>query len=215
MTNRNYRSYRMRRLLTAIATAAVLAAPAFAQGATQAPAGAYVADKTHTSIEWQGLHNGLSWYSARFTDFDIQLTFDPADVTKSKVVATIDPKSVETDFARTRPAGNTTDFNAEVATGERFLNGNKFPKITFTSTAVTKTGEKTGKVTGNLTFLGVTKPVTLNITYIGNRNDPRANKHKVGFQLSGSLKRTDFGMPAGGPIGDEIRININSELVQK
>ena len=61
----------------------------------------------------------------------------------------------------------------------------------------------------------MTKPVSLNITYIGNRNDPRANKHKVGFQLSGSLKRTDFGMPAGGPIGDEIKININSELVQK
>jgi len=214
----------MRRLLTAIATTALLAAPAlapiaFAQGtpapAVAAPAGAYVADKTHTSIEWQGLHNGLSWYSARFTDFDIQLTFDPADVTKSKVVATIDPKSVETDYARTRPAGNTTDFNAEVATGERFLNAGKFPKITFTSTSVTKTGDKAGKVTGNLTFLGVTKPVTLNITYVGNRNDPRANKHKVGFQLSGSLKRTDFGMPAGGPIGDEIKININSELVQK
>ncbi|RYG27753.1 MAG: polyisoprenoid-binding protein, partial [Burkholderiales bacterium] len=48
----------MRRLLTALATAALLAAPAFAQGTTPAaaPAGAYVADKTHTSIEWQGLH---------------------------------------------------------------------------------------------------------------------------------------------------------------
>lgn len=205
----------MRRLLTAIAAAALFSTPALAQGATQAPAGVYVADKTHTSIEWQGLHNGLSWYSARFTDFDIQLTFDPADVTKSKVTATIDPKSVETDYARTRPAGNTTDFNSEVANDARFLNAAKFPKITFTSTSVVKTGDKTGKVTGNLTFLGVTKPVTLNITYIGNRNDPRANKHKVGFQLTGSLKRTDFGMAAGGPIGDEIKININSELVQK
>jgi polyisoprenoid-binding protein YceI len=39
--------------------------------------------------------------------------------------------------------------------------------------------------------------------------------NKVGFQLTGSLKRTDFGMPAGGPIGDEIKIEINSELVQK
>ena len=61
----------------------------------------------------------------------------------------------------------------------------------------------------------MTKPVTLNIVYIGNRNDPRANKHKVGFQLTGTLKRTDFGMPAGGPIADEIKIEVNSELVQK
>jgi polyisoprenoid-binding protein YceI len=70
-------------------------------------------------------------------------------------------------------------------------------------------------MTGNLTFLGVTKPVTLDVTYIGNRNDPRANKHKVGFQLKGSFKRSDWGMPIGGPVGDEIRIEINSELVQK
>lgn len=209
----------MRRILTALAAASLLAAPAFAQGApaapSVAPAGAYVADKTHTSIEWSGLHNGLSWYSARFTSFDIQLTFDPADVTKSKVTATIDPKSIETDYARTRPAGNTTDFNGELATGERFLNGAKFPAITFTSTAITKTGANTGKATGNLTFLGVTKPVTLDVTYIGNRNDPRANKHKIGFQLKGSFKRSDWGMAVGGPVGDEIRVEINSELVQK
>ena len=203
----------MRRLFTAIAAATLFAAPALAQGA--APAGAYVSDKTHTTIQWQGLHNGLSWYTGRFTNFDIQLTFDPADVTKSKVTATIDPTSIETDYTRTRPAGNTTDFNAELATDARFFNSGKFPQITFASTAITKTGDKSGKVTGNLTFLGVTKPVTLNITYVGNRNDPRANKHKVGFQLTGSLKRTDFGMPAGGPIGDEIKIEVNSELVQK
>lgn len=209
----------MRRFLTMIAAAVALAAPALAQGAPSAPsvapAGAYVADKPHTTIQWQGLHNGLSWYSARFTSFDIQLTFDPNDVTKSKVTATIDPKSIETDYARTRPAGNTTDFNSEVANGDRFLNAGKFPQIIFASTSITKTGNNTGKMTGNLTFLGVTKPVTLDVTYIGNRNDPRANKHKVGFQLKGSFKRSDWGMPIGGPVGDEIRIEINSELVQK
>lgn len=204
----------MHRFLIAIAAAATLTAPAFAQGA-QAPAGAYVSDKTHTSIQWQGLHNGLSWYSARFTNFDIQLNFDPKDVTKSKVTATIDPKSIETDYARTRPAGNTTDFNNEVATNERFLNAGKFPSISFASTSISKTSDTSGKMTGNLTFLGVTKPVTLNVTYVGNRNDPRTQKHKVGFQLTGSFKRSDWGMPVGGPVGDEIRIEINSELIQK
>lgn len=194
----------------------MIAAPALAQGpATQAPAGDYVLDRTHATLEWQGLHNGLSWYSARFTNFDIKLNFNPADVTKSKVTATIDPKSVETDFARTRPAGNTTDFNNELATGERFFNAGKFPTITFVSTAVTKTGTNTGKMTGNLTFLGVTKPVTLDVTYIGNRNDPRAQKHKVGFQAVGTINKTQWGMAAGGPIADSIKIEINAELVQK
>lgn len=203
----------MRSLLAGLAAATLLAAPAFAQD--QAPAGQYVVDKTHASIVWKGLHQGLAWYPGRFTSFDIQLTFDPADVTRSKVTATIDPRSIETDFAKTRPAGNTTDFNAELATGERFFNAAKFPQITFTSAAVTKTGAKTGKMTGNLTFLGVTKPVTLDVTYIGNRNDPRSKKHKVGFQALGTINKTQWGMAAGGPIADNVQIEINAELVQK
>src|SRR5690606_24550605 len=100
----------MRSILFAVA-ATFLAAPAVAQGATQAPAGEYVLDRTHASLEWKGLHAGLAWYSARFTNFDIKLNFNPADVTKSKVTATIDPKSIETDFEKTREAGNTEDFN--------------------------------------------------------------------------------------------------------
>jgi polyisoprenoid-binding protein YceI len=204
----------MRSILLALA-AVTLTAPAFAQGATQAPAGDYVLDRTHANLQWSGLHNGLAWYSARFTNFDIKLNFNPADVTKSKVTATIDPKSIETDFAKTRAAGNTEDFNGVLANGERFFNAAKFPTITFASTAVTKTGANTGKMTGNLTFLGVTKPVTLDVTYIGNRNDPRTQKHKVGFQAVGTINKTQWGMAAGGSIADNIKIEINAEMVQK
>ncbi len=207
----------MRRILIAAAALAALAAPAFAQApaaAGPAPAGTYAVDKTHASITWKGLHQGLSWYAARFTNFDITVDFNEADVSKSKVAASVDLKSIETDFAKTRPASNTTDFNAELG-GERFLNSAKFPQATFTSTAVSKTGDKTGKMTGNLTFFGVTKPVTFDVTYIGNRNDPRSQKHKIGFQAIGSLKRSDFGIAVGGPIGDEIKLEINAELIQK
>jgi polyisoprenoid-binding protein YceI len=202
----------MRKIFTALAAMALLAAPALAQ---TAPAGAYAVDKTHATVQWQGLHNGLSWYTARFTAFDIQLNFDPADVTKSKVTATIDPKSIETDFTKTRAAGNTTDFNAELATGERWFNGNKFPAITFTSTAVTKTSANTGKMTGNLTFLGVTKPVTLDVTYNGFKSFPAPRKAKVGFRAVGTINKTAWGMPAGGPIADDVKIEINAEFEQK
>lgn len=202
----------MRQILTGFAAMALLAAPALAQ---TAPAGAYAVDRTHATVQWQGLHNGLSWYTARFTAFDIQLTFDPADVTKSKVTATIDPKSVETDFLKTRPAGSTTDFNAELATGERWLNGAKFPSITFASTAVTKTGANTGKMTGNLTFLGVTKPVTLDVTYNGFKTYPAPKKAKVGFRAVGTINKTQWGMTTGGPIADDIKIEINAEFDQK
>ena len=203
----------MRHILAGFAAMALLAGPAAAQGA--APAGAYAVDKTHATIQWQGLHNGLSWYTARFTAFDIQLTFDPADVTKSKVTASIDPKSIETDFLKTRPAGNTTDFNTELATGDRWFNAGKFPTITFASTAVTKTGANTGKMTGNLTFLGVTKPVTLDVTYNGFKSFPAPRKSKVGFRAVGSINKTQWGMPTGGPIADDVKIEINAEFEQK
>jgi len=202
----------MRSFLAGLAAAALLAAPALAQ---EAPAGQYAVDRTHASIVWKGLHQGLSWYTARFTNFNIQLTFDPADVSESKVTATIDPKSIETDYSKTRPAGRTDDFNAELANGERFFNAGKFPQITFTSTKVTKTGNNTGKMTGNLTFLGVTKPVTLDVTYVGHRNDPRLKKHKVGFQAVGTINKTQWGMASGGSIADDIKIEINAELIQK
>ena len=202
----------MRSILAGLAAVTLLAAPALAQ---EAPAGQYVVDKTHASVVWKGLHQGLAWYNARFTNFDIQLTFDPADVTKSKVTATIDPKSIETDYEKTRPAGNTTDFDNELATGANFFNAGKFPQITFVSTAVTKTGANTGKMTGNLTFLGVTKPVTLDVTYNGHRNDPRIKKHKVGFTATGTINKTQWGMSPGGAIADNVKIEINAELIQK
>lgn len=205
----------MRTLVIAVSAAAMLAAPASAQSAAQAPAATYVVDKPHSSIQWKGLHQGLSWYVARFTDFDITVDFNPADVSKSKVTASIDPRSVETDYEKTRPANRNDDFNAELATGERFFNAGKFPKITFASTAISKTGENTGKMTGNLTFLGVTKPVTLDVTYIGNRNDARLQKHKIGFQATGTIDKTDFGMSSGGSIANDVKIEINAELIQK
>ena len=209
------------RLIMLAAATALLASPALAQtpaaAAAQAaapPAGAYVADPVHASLTWKVLHQGLSWYTARFTSFSVALDFNPADVSKSKVTASIDPKSVETDFSKTRPAGNTADFNNEIATGANFLNAGKFPKIDFVSTGIKKTGDKTGTMTGNLTFLGVTKPVTLDVSFIGDRNDPRIQKHKVGFQAVGSFKKSDFGMTFAA-IGDEVKIEVNAEFAQK
>jgi polyisoprenoid-binding protein YceI len=199
-------------LIVSTLASLALSAPVLAQ----APSATYLVDKTHASLTWKLTHQGLSNYTARFTSFDAELFFNEADVTKSKLTVQIDPKTVETDFARTRPAGNTVDFNAEISNGANFMNSAKFPTITFVSKSVAKTGDKTGKVTGDLTFLGVTKPVTLDVTYVGNRNDPRANKHKIGFSATGRIKRSDFGLKYGIPmVGDDVQLIIEAEFVQK
>ncbi len=203
----------------ALSGAPLFAQAAYSQGAPAAapvaPAGAYVNDRPHTSVVWKLKHQGLSYYTARFTGVEAQLDFNPADVSKSKLTATIDPKSVETDFSKTRPSTDSRDFNAEIA-GEQILNAAKFPAITFKSTKVVKTAADKGQVTGNLTFLGVTKAVTLDVTYVGNRPDPRTQKHKVGFSATGTFKRSEFGMTYGGGfLGDEIQLQIETEFLQK
>lgn len=205
----------MRRTLIALAAATALAAPAMAQSA-DAPAGVYAVDKTHASLTWKVMHQGLSWYTARFKTYDAEINFDPKNVENSSVTATINVDTLETDFEAQRPADSTTDFNAELIEEERFFNGGAHPTITFASTSVEKTGDTTGKVTGDLTFLGVTKPITLDVTYIGDRNDPRAGKHKVGFSATGTVKRSEWGFVWGDPfIGDDVQLQIEAEFVQK
>jgi polyisoprenoid-binding protein YceI len=95
---------------TAAATAAGDAAPAGA--ATWSPAapvaGAYVLDKAHASLIFRINHLGFSNYTARFRRFDAQLQFDPANLIASRVTATVDARSLETDF----PDPAKLDFNA-------------------------------------------------------------------------------------------------------
>ncbi len=174
------------------------------------PSGLYELDKSHASLIWKVSHLGLSNYTARFTDFDIDLDFDAQDPVNSRVIATIDPTSIETDY----PTPEKKDFDAELVNKAGWFNATQFPKITFTSNKVDKTGENTGKVMGTLDFLGVKKPVTLDVVFnkaLGNH--PFANKPALGFSATSSLKRSDFGMTKYIPqIVDEVEIIIEAEF---
>jgi polyisoprenoid-binding protein YceI len=94
-----------------------------------------------------------------------------------------------------------------------FLNVAEFPEMTFKSTAIEKTGDKTGKVTGDLTLLGVTKPVTMDVTFNQVAPNPfHNNTPTAGFEAHAVIKRSDFGMKAAIPnIGDEVDISIDSQ----
>lgn len=196
-------------LALAIATQAVAAAPA----APKPPAGAYVIDKAHTSVTFRVSHLGFSRYTARFGAVDGKLKFDPAHPAAMSVVATIDPKSLALNAP---PAG----FHDQLM-GKSFFDAAKFPAITFRSTKVQVTGANAAKVTGDLTLHGVTKPVTLDVTYNGgypaNAMDPGGAR--IGFSAHGSLKRSAFGMGFGVPaagstmgVGDDVEIMIETEF---
>lgn len=192
------------------------AAPAVAEVKSTAPAGAYKLDKTHTSVTFRVNHLGMSRYTARFTRIDGALQFDPANPSAMSVEATIDPKSIETDYPDPKP-----DFDAELA-GPNWLNAVKFPQITFKSTKVEPTGANTAKVTGDFTLHGVTKPITLDVTFNGGyasaAMDPGA---RIGFSALGKIKRSEFGLAMGVPapgstfgVGDDVEIFIETEFSQ-
>ena len=175
------------------------------------PAGVYVTDPTHTSVTWKVNHMGLSNYTARFTRVNATLTFDPKDPTKSSLIAIIDPTSIRTDFI------GDEDFDGVLAKNEQWFNAGKYPEIKFESTKIEKTGEKTGKIYGNLSMLGVTKPLTLNVTFNGAYAEkPFMKTPGLGFSANTVVKRSDWGMSQHVPmVGDDVGVFIETEWNKK
>ena len=192
----------------------LMASPAMAQmpaitvtkDAAAQPAGLYKLDPTHTSVTWKVLHMGVSKYTARFSEVEGTLDFNSADVTKSKLKVKIPTASVST--------GNPK-FDTEIA-GAKFLGGDKTPTITFDSTKIVKTGADTGTVTGDLTLNGVTKPVTLDVTFYGGIVHPMGKGHDIGFSAKTKFKRSDFKITEYIPmVGDEIEVAIETEFLKE
>lgn len=176
------------------------------------PDGEYTVDLSHASVVWKVSHLGLSNYVARFADFDAKIDYDPSDVTKSKVTASINPLSIQTAF----PSPQETDFNKVLATDKGWFNAGEFASIDFTSSSITMSGEKTAIMQGDLSFLGVTKPVSLNVTFNGAMlRQPFSGKPTLGFSATTTIKRTDWGMGKYAPsIGDTVEVMIEGEFVK-
>ncbi len=197
--------------MIAAAGALLAASPLLAQAAPiDAPAGEYELEKTHASLTWQVKHLGLSNYTARFASYDATINLDPKAPTNSTVSVSIDPRSVRTDF----PFPEKEDFDKVIA--ERFLKAAEHPAITFKSTGLVATGATTGKLSGDLTMMGVTKPVTLDVTLNGAMPHPMRKVHALGFSAKGSFKRSEFGSTdLLGPIGDDVQLIIEAEFLKK
>ena len=179
------------------------------------PAGAYTLDKSHASLIFRVSHLGFSNYTARFKRFDAQLQFDPANLAASSVTATVDARSLETDF----PDPAKLDFNAQLQ-NDQWLDTAKFPEMTFRSTSVEVTAPNKVRINGEFTLHGVTRPLALDATfnggYAGHPMDPNA---RIGFSAHGSLQRSEFGIAYGIPspgttmgVSDAVDITIEAEF---
>ena len=185
-------------LLAACASAPVLDVAA-------APKGAYKLDPTHTSVNWSLSHSGLSFYTARFDGITGALDFDPAAPANSALDIRIDPKSVST---------GDPEWDETLATDGRYFDGDSFPEIRFTATSSVTNSATTGQVTGDLTLRGITKPVTLDVTYNGAGKSFGNPGATLGFSAVGKLNRSDWGMSylTSFGIGDEVTLRIEAEF---
>ena len=208
-------------LPTALVLSLVLVSTVAAKGIDiKAPAGTYKNDPYHSSMTFKILHFGLSNYTARFTKFDATLSLNPGKIGSSSVTVNIDPTSVRTDFSGDFPAmvkdSPHKTFDEHIARDGKYLNADKFGTITFKSTKVEQMGE-TLKVTGDLTFLGVTKPLTLVGHVVGSmEKHPFMGKGVVGFSVTGTIKRSDWGMVGTQAyLGDDVTIIFEGEFIQQ
>ena len=184
-------------LLAGIGAAQAQTAPT--RDPAQIPAGTYAVDPNHTQVGWRVSHMGFSNYAGGFSDASGTLELQPMNPSASKLTIKIPVASVTTTSAKL----------TDELKGDQWLDGAKFPEMTFVSTKIAPAGKDHAKVTGDLTLHGVTKPVTLDVTLVGAGVNPLDKKMTVGFEATGVVKRSEFGVKTYLPlIGDDLHLTI-------
>lgn len=162
----------------------------------------YTLENPHTQIAFSVSHLGFSHSYGKFLDYDGRIEFDRAAPENSKVEVTVQTASVDMGHEKWEDHLKNADF----------FNVEEFPTMTFKSTGIEVTGDDTAKITGDLTILGVTKPVVLDTTFNKAGKHPFGDKYMAGFSAVAEIKRSDFGMGYGLPnVGDEVKIYIEVE----
>ena len=197
----------MRNLIRPVCVATLLALPfSVSADLSEVPSGEYTLDSSHGYITFTYNHLGFSNPRVGFNSFDTKLELDSSNPENSKVEVTIDASSIDSRVA---------EFN-EHLNGSDFFNTAEFPTITFRSTKVEATGGNTFNVTGDLTILGTTKPVTLATTINGAGIHPMKEVPTVGVSASTKLLRSEWGLGAYVPaVSDEVELSIEVELLSQ
>lgn len=174
-------------------------------GSTGRAADTYQVDPVHSFVILKITHFGSSYSYGRFNDIAGAVVFDQADASKSSVNLTIKAESVDTANAK----------RDEHLKGPDFFNVKEFPTITFKSTKVEKSGDKTYSVTGDLTVKGITKPVTTTFNVVGFGKGMKG-EDRAGGEATFTVKRSDFGITYGpGALGEDVIITVAIEGIKQ
>ena len=143
----------------------------------------YKIDPLHSEIKFRVKHLMISNVTGEFKTFDATVTAEAADFSDASISFEADINSIST---------NNEQRDGHLKSDD-FFNAEQFPKMTFVSTSIEKTGDDELLVHGNLTIRDVTKPVTLKAEIGGTMVD-FYGQTKVGFDVSGTIQRKDFNL---------------------
>jgi polyisoprenoid-binding protein YceI len=168
----------------------------------------YTLDPYHTYSHFAVDHFGVSMMWGRFDKSSGRFTLDRA-AKKGSLELSVETASLTTGDNDKGPRPRSRDEHLRSAD---FFNVAEFPRMTFKAGDVKFSGDNPTEVSGELTLLGVTKPLTLKIERWVCKDNPFNKKPMCGGNASGTLKRTDFGMKYAVPaVGDEIRLYVGFE----
>lgn len=171
----------------------------------------YTVDPLHTFPHFAVSHLGFSTMHGRFDRASGKITLDRAAKTGAVDIA-IDAASIDTGFSKDPGGKRSRD---EHLRSPDFFNVVEFPKITFKSVKVNFKGGEVASVEGNLTMVGVTKPVTLTVTRFKCGADPFGKKERCGADAVGQIKRSDFGIKYALPaVGDDLKLTFEIEAIR-
>ncbi len=192
--------------LALLAGGAVVAQSALTKVPSEVRAGAYALDAAHGKITWSVDHLGFSTYYGQFVNVQAQLTLDPTNPVNSSLTATIPLTEVDS---------NSDGLDRHLQTADFFDTANH-PTATFVSRSITLDADDANEATvvGDLTLRGVTRPVTMEVEF--NQAGPSmGNTYKAGFDGEATIKRSEFGITYGIPmgLGDDVKLHIEGEFI--
>jgi polyisoprenoid-binding protein YceI len=164
-------------------------------------------DKAHSQLQFGIQHLSISEIDGSFGGVTAKITSSKDDFSDAVVELSAEVASINTGNEQRNTHLKSPDF----------FDAAKFPTLTFKSTSFKKTGAKTYEVAGDLSLHGVTKPVVLTATLNGTTVNPQSKKTIAGFKVTGTIKRTDFGIATGFPsnmLSDDVALNANAEFVK-
>lgn len=192
--------------LALTASCASALAPNINTDPTALKPGNYELDRDHAALLFKVGHLGFSKYVGRFERFDVGLDFDAETPETSKIEAVIDMTSLDV----------ANDPFANVLMGPNWFDANQFPETIFRSTGIEITGDNTGVMSGDLTMHGVTRPVTMSVTFNGGGFDRLRGAYVIGMSGHSTVSRRDFGVSRFGfLVSDKVELEIEAEFKKR